>query len=176
MPKRSRAQIDEDEKKVLKELERNSKERIDNIAKNCRFSRQKIMRIIKKLEKNKSIWGYHVVVDDNKMNRKRFFILLKRSQNPATEEKINIVVNRDLRQMATKLGVKLEESYYINGFYDWLMCITATDIKQVNIFCDSFSKVFEGPNISDICILEVVFPIERNGFDNPNRDKFKDFF
>ena len=128
------------------------------------------------MEKNKSIWGYHAVVGDNKMNRKRFFLLLKRSQKPATEEKINVVINRDMRKKTKKLGVELEGSYYVHGLYDWLICITATDIKQVKDFCGSFSKVFKGSYLSDIYILEVLFPIERNGFDNPNVEEFKDFF
>ena len=57
MSKSSREQIDDDEKKVLWQLRRNSKESIDAIAKKCRFSRQKVWRIIKRLEKNKTIWG-----------------------------------------------------------------------------------------------------------------------
>jgi hypothetical protein len=36
--------------------------------------------------------------------------------------------------------------------------------------------VFKGSFLSDIQILEVLFPMERNGFDNPNREEFKDFF
>jgi len=56
MPKSSRKQIDNDEKKILRELQKNSKESIDKIAKKCGFSRQKVWRIIKRLEKNKTIW------------------------------------------------------------------------------------------------------------------------
>ena len=56
MPKSSKEQIDLDEKKVVSELQRNSKESIDVIAKRCGFSRQKVWRIIKRLEKNKTIW------------------------------------------------------------------------------------------------------------------------
>ena len=176
MPKRSRVQIEEDEKKVLQELEKNSKENVDNIAKKCGFSRQKLMKIINNLEENKTIWGYHPVVDDNKMNRVRFFILLKRSQKHLTEEKINIVVNRGLRQMATKLGVELESSFFVHGLYDGVMCITATDINQVRRFCDSISTLFKGAYISKVHILEVLFPIERNGFDNPYREELRGFF
>ena len=56
MPKSSKKQIDADEKKVKRELKKNSKESIDKIAKKCEFSRQKVWRIIKRLEKNKTIW------------------------------------------------------------------------------------------------------------------------
>ena len=56
MPKSSKDQIDADEKKIIKELQKNSKESIDKIAKKCGFSRQKVWRVIKRLEKNKTIW------------------------------------------------------------------------------------------------------------------------
>ena len=49
--------ITEDEKKVLDALEKNGKESIDDIAKRCKFSRQKVWRIIKHFEENKTIWG-----------------------------------------------------------------------------------------------------------------------
>jgi DNA-binding Lrp family transcriptional regulator len=176
MPKSSKGQIDEDEKKVLQELKKNSNESLDNIAKNCGFSRQKVWRMIKRLEENKAIWGYNTVVDDEKTGRKRYFILLKRAHKAVTDERVNSVVKRDLRNSATKLGVELEDSYYVNGLYDWIMSITATDIRQVKRFCSLFDKVFKGSFLSDIQILEVLFPMERNGFDNPNREEFKDFF
>jgi len=44
--------ITEDEKKVLDALEKNGKESIDDIAKRCEFSRQKVWRIIKHFEEN----------------------------------------------------------------------------------------------------------------------------
>jgi DNA-binding Lrp family transcriptional regulator len=176
MPKSSKEQIIEDEKMILQELENNSKKSIDNISKKCGFSRQKTMRVIKYMEKKNQIWGYHAVVDDNIMKRKRFFILIKRSQKPATEEKINIMINRDLKKTAAEQGVEIEDSYYVHGFYDWFMCITAPDIKQVKAFCNSISKVFNGSYLSNIHILDVLFPIERNGFNNPNLEELKDFF
>ena len=42
MPKSSKEQIDFDEKKVIKELQKNSKESIDKIAKKCGFSRKQV--------------------------------------------------------------------------------------------------------------------------------------
>jgi len=58
MPKSSKKQINEDEKKLLKVLQTSSGDNIENIAKKCGFSRQKVSRIKKRLEKDKTIWGY----------------------------------------------------------------------------------------------------------------------
>ena len=62
MAKSSNEQIEQDEKKLLSELMKNSKENIDMIAKHCGFSRQKAWRMIKQLEnnqKNLGIFSYY---------------------------------------------------------------------------------------------------------------------
>ena len=67
MSKSSKEQIIDDEKKVIRELKKNAKASIDSIGKNCNFSRQKVWRIIKRLEENKTIWGYSSVFYDEKL-------------------------------------------------------------------------------------------------------------
>lgn len=52
MAKRSKRQVQEEQMKILAELRKNSNERIDTIAKNCGFSKQKVSKIIKQMEKN----------------------------------------------------------------------------------------------------------------------------
>ena len=71
----------DDEKKVMHELEYNANESIDVIAKKCGFSRQKVWRIKKKLESNKTIWGYHAVVDHEKLHQKSYIMLIKKRIN-----------------------------------------------------------------------------------------------
>ena len=90
MPKTSKEQITNDEKKILRELQKNSKESIDKLVKKCGFSRQKVWRIIKRLENNKTIWGYHAVVDDNKIGLQQYFILIKRTNKPFSKEYIDL--------------------------------------------------------------------------------------
>jgi Lrp/AsnC family transcriptional regulator len=82
MAKRSFKQIEEDEKKILIHLQKNARESIDEIAKKCGFSRQKVWRIIKRLEENKEIWGYRAVVDNEKLGVQRYIMLIKRSVEP----------------------------------------------------------------------------------------------
>ena len=79
MPKISASQINIDEKKVMAELQKNSNETIDVLAKRCNFSRQKVWKIIKKLERDKTIWGYHAVVDTEKFHQKNYILLIKKS-------------------------------------------------------------------------------------------------
>ena len=64
MAKVSQEQTKEDERKVIEFIRTHAKDNIETIAKHCKFSPQKVWRIISKLEKEKKIWGYSAVVDD----------------------------------------------------------------------------------------------------------------
>ena len=68
MPKRSKKQIKIDETKILQELEKNANKSINEIANKCNFSRQKVWRTIKRLEKNNTIWGYVTIIDHEKQD------------------------------------------------------------------------------------------------------------
>ena len=74
MPKNSNEQIEKDEKKILKELRKNANKSINDIAKSLGFSRQKVWRIIKSLEKNNTIWGYSAILDEQKLGKKNLYL------------------------------------------------------------------------------------------------------
>ena len=78
MPKSSMEQIENDEKMILMELQKNAKQSVDEIAKKYGFSRQKVWRIIKKLEEDKIIWGNVAVVNIDKLGLKHYTALFKR--------------------------------------------------------------------------------------------------
>lgn len=175
MPKSSKKQIDEDERKFLKELQRNSGDSIEKIAKKCGFSRQKVWRIKKRLENNNTIWGYNAVVDDDKLGLKRYLILLKRTNKPVSGKQLEIITTRKLKSDLMKLGVNVECSFYLHGSFDWFLCVTADSIRDVKRFIEGFTRMFNDV-ISDIKIQEVIFQVEKNNFTNPNLDQIKDFF
>ncbi len=165
MPKIRSKQIDIDEKRVLIELQKNSKECIDTISKKCGLSRKKVRRIINRLEKNRSIWGYRTVVSDDQLGLKRYFILIKKTNLPVSEDKLNIVTSRKLKKEIEKIGVFIDCSFFLHGCFDWLFCLSAHDIKYVKKFVELFLVLFKG-YVSNIEILEVVFPVEKCGIDN----------
>ncbi|UCF13546.1 MAG: Lrp/AsnC family transcriptional regulator [Thermoplasmatales archaeon] len=176
MPKSSKEQIDEDEKTFIKILQKNSGDSIESIAKRCGFSRQKVWRIKKRLEKDKTIWGYSAVLDEEKLNLKRYFILIKRTSKPATREKLDTVIGRELKKESAKIGIGIEGSFYIHGSFDWLITITANHIREVKKFCETFGTLFSEGFISDIQVLEVIFPVEKNGIVNPNIKEIESLF
>ena len=175
MPKSSVNQIENDEKKILKELSKNANKSINDIAKSLGFSRQKVWRIVKSLEKNNTIWGYAAVVDQEKINKKRYMMLMKRSNKPIAKEALDLIVSRDLASKVGKTGVGITSSSYMNGLYDWGVCFNANDIRAAKNLVETFNKLFAG-YIIETHLLEEMFSTVSFGIENPEIEKFKDFF
>jgi len=175
MAKNSIKQIEEDEKRVLNELSNQANKSVNEIAKKCGFSRQKVWRIIKNLESNKTIWGYVAITNEEKLNKKEFVVLIKRSNLALNKEVIDKIVKRDLDIESKKMGVEIMTSIYVNGVYDWVICFCAKDIKDAKRFCEKLTKTFEGV-ISEIQLLEKLFAAKKCGIENPDIKNLAKFF
>ena len=175
MPKTTKEQIADDEKKILWGLQKNSKENIEKIAERCGFSRQKVWRVVKRLENNKTIWGYHAVVDDNKIGLQQYFILIKRTNKAFSKEFIDAVIKGVLQTEIAKMEIIVESTSYVHGDFDGIHIIRASNIVQVKKYCEILNKLFKS-YISHMIILEEMFPIEKNGIVNPNIEELKDVF
>lgn len=175
MPKSSKEKIDLDEKKIIRELEKNAKESIDKIAKKCGCSRQKVWRIIKRLEENKIIWGYHAVIDNEKIGLNRYYILIKRTNVPFSKEHIDSIIKNELKPEIGEEEIIVENISYVHGSFDGVYEIRARNIMQVKKFIESFYNLAVD-YISDAQILEVIFPVEINGIVNPNIKEIEEFF
>ena len=80
--------IDKDELQVINKLQNSSNLNIENISKSCGFSKKTTARIIRKLEKNKTILGYHTVIDDKTAGLNRFFLLISKGETPVDRRKL----------------------------------------------------------------------------------------
>ena len=174
MPKRSRQQIAEDEKRILTELQKNANESIDTIAKHCKFSRQKVWRSIKRLEHDNIIWGYTAIVDDTKQDRKHYVALIKKTTKPVDETTMNAVSSTKLQDLASTEGIMIESSFYVHGEYDWIIMFTATDIQQAKQFTEMLNTIYEG-HIAKISLEETLFWVRRQRISNPEAKKLKEF-
>ena len=174
MPKSSKKQINEDEKKLLKILQTNSGDNIDKIAKKCGFSRQKLWRIKKRFEKDKTIWGYNAVVDPEKLDLKHYTALVKRSVKPFDEKMMDKITTERLDDLLPGENVTVEDCLYVHGNYDWILTFTAPDTKQMKKFCEKLMGAFSG-YITKIDIQETMVPIRKQGFKHPMAKKLKDF-
>ncbi len=175
MAKNSRKQIMLDEIRIVDQLSKNANKSINEIAKNCGFSRQKVWRIIKNLEKNNTIWGYTSIIDEEKQNKKSYVVLIKRSSNPLTKELIERIAKREISKKAQKIGIKIITSMYTNGVYDWLIYFNANNLKDAKRFVEDLNKTYQG-YIDEIDLLEKMFITESFGIPNPEINKLRDFF
>jgi DNA-binding Lrp family transcriptional regulator len=175
MPKNSIKQIEKDERRILGELLKNANKSINEIAKSLGFSRQKVWRIIKNLEKNKTIWGYVAVVNEEKLNKKSFLMLVKRTNKPITKDIINQIITRELANKVKKTGIEITNSFYTNGIYDWAIFFNADDLKSAKRFVEIFNALYKG-SVSETDLLENMFSAVNCGTANPEIEKLKDFF
>lgn len=174
MARSSLNQIEKDELKIITELKNNARESIDKIAHRCKFSRQKVWRIMNKLEETKKIWGYTAVTDDEKLGQRKFFILIRRTTNPLSNELAEKIISRDIEKAASDEGIIIDNSFFVHGKYDWIMCFTANNIKHAKKFSDMVQKAYHG-YIAEVVLLENLFPIRYNGILNPYKEKLKEF-
>ncbi|MBU0496694.1 MAG: Lrp/AsnC family transcriptional regulator [Candidatus Thermoplasmatota archaeon] len=175
MPKSSQTKIEEDERMVMRLLQQDARQSIDKMAKTCKFSRQKVWRIIKRLDNNKAIWGYPAVVDDDMFDHRRFQILVKRTQSYISADALETIIKRKLEKTAVEYDITILDSLFTHGRYDWVFTITASDIRSVKKFVEAFQQMFSG-YVESIDILEVLFPVKKNGIQNPDITSIKDYF
>jgi len=175
MAKNSKKQIRKDEKRIIEELLNNSNKSINEIAKNCEFSRQKVWRIIKNLEKNQTIWGYTSVIDEEMLERNSYIVLIKRTSKPVEKSLVKKIIDRDMENRANELNISITNSIYTNGNYDWIIYLETEDKKEANRFCESLKKEFEG-FIQEIHLLDQMFPIKKSGITNPNSRDLEKLF
>ncbi len=173
MAKSSKKQIYEDELKVIAELQKNAKENIDDISKNCGFSRQKVWRIIKGLEENKTIWGYTAIVNDEKINMNRYVMLIKKSV-AQIDNAVEKIVKLIMQKKGEEIGVNIDYSLYLHGEYDWMLIFTAKDIKHAKRFSEILISQYSDV-IKDVKLMETLFSVQKAGIINPEVGKLKEF-
>ena len=175
MPKNSVKQIEQDEKKILDKLAKNANKSINDIAESCRFSRQKVWRVIKNMEKNHTIWGYTAVIDEEKINKKGYILLIKRKNNPFPDKLIKKIIDRDLTNNGKKIDAEITNSFFTHGVYDWVICFNTNDIKEAKSFIEEVNKLY-GEYISESHLIEKMFTAVSGGVTNPDIKKLDDFF
>ena len=73
------------------------------------------------------------------------------------------------------LGVYVDCSFFTHGDYDWVLCVKSKNILNVKKFIERFNNLFR-ENVEDISILDIIFPVEIHGIQNPNIEEFKNYF
>ncbi len=173
MVKNSKKTMQQDEIKVLDALKQNANEKIDEIAKSLGFSRQKVWRITKNLEKKKIIWGHAAIADEEAYGFKNFILLISRSMEPLQESHRKELVFEKVDKYLPGM-VKVDDVYYTHGRYDVVIIFYAQDINIAKKFAQEVfnknQKLFR-----DYTILQTLFPIRIKTIKNPQIKKMVEF-
>ena len=170
MPKSSETRLRQDEEKILEILQTDAKASIDDIAKKCGFSRQKVWRIIKKLEEDKTIWGYSAICEQELYNLRHFTMLVKRNTTPVDSKMMQEILTTRLDDLLPELNIKMDDIEYVHGSFDGLFSFYATDLITAKKFSDRFKERFN-QYIASVELLEGIFFIRNQGIRNPNLKK-----
>jgi len=173
MRKSSTTQREQDEKKILSELINDSKENIDAIAKRCGFSRQKVYKAIKQMEKNQLILGYTAIFDEQKIGLNHYILLVKKTSKKLKEGTADRIISRRAETLLRESGGAIESSFYVHGEYDWVVTFTAQDIIQAKKYSDLLTALHPG-EIEKILLLQTLVCIKKQYILNPDRTKLKD--
>jgi DNA-binding Lrp family transcriptional regulator len=166
--------MDQDEKKILSELMKNSNKNIEMVAQLCAFSKQKTCRIIKRLEEKGVIWGYTTIFNEGNIGLKHFMLMVKRTMKQLDEATVEKIVSRQLENLVKERGVTVENSSYVHGDYDWVLTFTATDIIQAKKFSDSLVALHPGA-IEKVMILQTLMFIRKHYILNPENYRLREF-
>jgi DNA-binding Lrp family transcriptional regulator len=173
MPTNRKQNTSDDDMKVLVELQKHSNKSIDVIAKNCGFSRQKVWRIIKQMEKNHTIWGYTAVADEQKQALQKFVLLMKRSTKPIDHETADQLISYKTRKDVMGLGISVENSYFAHGEYDWILIFTAKDISHAKKFSDLLLSEYQ-EMVSKANLIQILMTLRSQHILNPNYMKMRE--
>lgn len=167
MPKHSEARLLKDEEKILNILQTNGTESIDVIAKKCNFSRQKVWRIIKKLENEKILWGYSAIFDEERYQLKHYILMIKRTTNPIDKKLIDEILSTRLDELGPGNLVKMEHIEYTNGCFDGIFTFYSKDLITAKKFCERFQQRFN-QYVASYELLEGIFFIRKQMLRNPH--------
>jgi len=173
MAKTSKKQIELDENKVIDHLQKNCMENLDSFAKTCGFSRQKVWRIIKNLERDQSIWGYTAVINPESIQKKHYVLLMKRNMQKINERITDLLLSRQFEEVVSKLNITIETSSYTHGEYDWIATFLAPNIIYAKKFSELVKTTYPD-TFQRIELLETLFDIKRQNIANPNAKKIKE--
>ena len=125
--KTSTVRLDEIDKRILRELQKNA--RISNVelSKKVHLSATPCLERVRRLEKAKIIQGYHTIVCPNKTKSSLLVFI---------EVTLDLTNNKVFKEFADKVKLHSEilECHMIAGGFDYLLKLRFKDIKQYREF------------------------------------------
>jgi DNA-binding Lrp family transcriptional regulator len=119
------------DKKIIRELQRNARESTSNIAARLNVARSTVHERIARMERDKFISGYSVVLNKN-----------------PSEDNVQILMLLEIRQQDTRKILQRLSNYSeirvclsINGEYDLFISAEAPRIEDLDLFVDEIAEI-----------------------------------
>ncbi len=174
IPKKIIDQLSQDEVQILTALQKNSKDSVNSIAKYCGFSRQKVKRILTRLENDNVIWGYTAIIDEKKRGLLKYVLLIKRSMNKIDKETAKKIAFLQFDEQYQKQGITIESSYYIHGEYDWMILFTSHSLRDAKKFSTMLIENY--PNIiAKINLMQILHSPKTHHIISPTPESLLDY-
>ncbi len=159
--------LDKKDKQILFELDRNSRQSINEIARKTRLSRDVVRYRIQRLEKNGFIKGYITLIDFTKLGFQivRLYLKLQNTTLEIEEEIINYLVNQDSVIIV----------YQTDGAYEVALGILVKDLNDYQDFYNDLLTKFR-PYIVDknFSVLSDLIHYFRNYLIDKNRGDYSE--
>lgn len=143
-----------------------------DIANGIGVYRQKVWREKNRLEKENVIWGYTAVVDEKKLDRKEYLILLK---TKPIKEYLELLLERYEMNVRAKYGVRGLNFFMTGDEYDLYVHITAPDITSAKRYFESIKMAFQNIFTETPVLIEVLHPLWKEGKRNPDIQSLRKF-
>jgi Lrp/AsnC family leucine-responsive transcriptional regulator len=152
-------------RKILRELQKNARASLSELAKKTGLSRQTVAKTIRSMEKNNQIWGYTTIFDPKLIGKKPFILLGKLDLSIDTENFLKKVTNTKLiQENEEKIGLKA--SMYLHGNSDLFALLWTENIIEAKKILNFYKKALK-PNIIELELLDVITTFRNNGIANP---------
>ncbi|MGA1820985.1 MAG: hypothetical protein ACMUIG_00500 [Thermoplasmatota archaeon] len=142
------------------------------MARRLNCYRQTIWRKKKYLEDEKIIWGYTAVIDENKLNKRIFLVLMK--TKPMTDSMADIVIRRIKNNEPGKRNIRLIDAFQVNGEFDWILRFSAPNHTTARAYYDVLRTVYQDYLIDKPVLVDVNFILVAEGKRNPDIDHLRD--
>ena len=158
--------------KVLGALLLDPTRSVKSIAKDLKIYRQAIWKEKRELETSKAVWGYTAVVDDSKLNRGLYQILLK--TKPLSNPLVDLIIKRISERAPQKQDVQIKNALYVNGEYDIVICFSAPNHATARRYYNSIRTSYQKFLLEKPIMINVDFSLVREGKTNPDLEKLRE--
>ena len=90
------------------------------------------------------------------------------------QELADKIISRQLEKQMDKVDCKIVTSIYTHGLYDWIIIITAKELKYAKQVCELLRMRYE-KYLSEVNLIKALSPVKIQGILNPESKKLKEF-